>query len=368
MNDLTVWWNGLGEVVRSGIRDAGIVVAGLGLGLLAGRIARGLLVRKGIDRFLRAPWAVPDEAELPLHARREPSLLSSVTGWLLTLTVWLGVVCVIGWLREIDPMVDFGQVAIIRGWQVAAVILSAVLASGWLAHTVHGLFQTPWLKRELNALFTPAEPAEGSFSDTASRAGCLCIYAAFLLLVPVAIAGLFDLASFAPLVAPAWHLCARLLTVPAAFAVGYVSLAWVRSQGKSAGKEGADHSELEYYVGLGIMVGTTVFALALLLGVSSGAGTVAMFALIGFLLFLFWPIRHNLRDIWAGVLLRLQSVTSVTFDGAPYEVKSNGLLMVTLERDGVQSTRRNAEVLAEALKAPAKAETPRPPSAGLNEP
>lgn len=367
MNDLTVWWNGLSEVVRSGLRDAGIVVVGLGLGLLAGRIARGLLVKKGIDRYLRAPWAAPDDADQPLLARREPSLLSSVVGWLFTLTVWLGVVCVIGVLREIDPMVDFGKVAIIRGWQVAAVILSAVLASGWLAHTVHGLFQTPWLKRELNALFTPAGKAEGSFSDTASRAVCLFIYAAFLLLVPVAIAGLFDIGSFAPLVAPAWHLCARLLTVPAAFAVGYVSLAWIRSQGKSAGNEGADHSELEYYVGLGIMVGTTVFALALLLGVSSNAGGVAMLGLLAFLLFLFWPVRKNLRDIWAGVLLRLQRVGIVTIQATAFEVKSVGLLMTTLQRNGVESTRRNADVLAEALKPPANVGTPEPPLKGLSE-
>lgn len=235
MEELTNWWNGLGQDVRWAIRDGLIVLAGLCAGLIVGRSVRGALVRKGLDRFLRAPWTSPEDAEQQLHLRPRPPLLLSLTGWLFTLTVWAGVVCVIGWLRRIDPAIDFAQVAVTRGWQVAVVILTAVFASGWLAHTIYALFQTPWLKRELDALFTQPGKSEGSFSGTAARAICIFIYAAFLLLVPVAIAGLFNLASFTPLVAPAWHLCARLLTVPAAFAVGYL--------------------------GLAIMVGTTVFAL-----------------------------------------------------------------------------------------------------------
>jgi hypothetical protein len=368
MNDLTTWWNGLGEEVQWAIRDGIVVVVGLCLGFMVGRIAKGMLVRRGVDRYLRAPWTKPEDAEQQFGTRREPSLLASVVGWLFTLTVWAGGACIIGWLRRIDPLIDFAQVAVTRGWQVAIVILSAVLASGWLAHTVYGLFQTPWLKRELDALFTPPGKGEGSFSDTAARGICVFIYAAFLLLVPVAIAGLFNLATFAPLVAPAWHLCARLLTVPAAFAVGYLGLAWVRSQGKALGKEGVDHSELEYYVGLGIMVGTIVFALALLLGVSSGAGAVAMVALVGFLVFLFWPIRKNMRDIWAGVMLRLQAVQLVPIDGAVHEVQSVGLLMATVARRGEVHMRRNTEVLACALKTPEKPESSPPALKGLSEP
>lgn len=368
MNDLTTWWNQLSQGIRGMIRDGFIVVVGLCVGLVVGRIVRGLLIRKGIDRYLRAPWTAHEDAEHPIGMKREPSLLSSVIGWLFTLTVWVATLCVIGWFRQIDDLVDFGQVILIRGWQVAVVILAAVLASGWLAHTVYGLFQTPWLKRELDALFTQSSKAEGSFSDTAARAICVFIYAAFLLLVPVAIAGLFNLASFAPLVAPAWYLCARLLTVPVAFAVGYLGLAWVRSQSKVTGKEGVDHSELEYYVGLGIMVGTTIFALALLLGVTSGAGVIAVVALFGFLVFLFWPIRKHIRDIWAGILLRLQSVKMVPVEGSVFEIAKVGLLMSTILRDGVESHRRNAEVLADVLKA---AEKPEPtqglPSKGLDE-
>ncbi len=368
MNDLSTWWNGLSQGVRWTIRDGFIVVVGLCAGLIAGRIVRGLLVRKGIDRYLRAPWTAHDDAERPIGMKREPSLLSSVIGWLFTLTVWVATLCIIGWFRQIDDLVDFGQMVLTRGWQVAVVILAAVLASGWLAHTVYGLFQTPWFKRELDALIVPSGKAEGSFSETAARAICVFIYAAFLLLVPVAIAGLFNIASFAPLVAPAWYLCARLLTVPVAFAVGYLGLAWVRSQSNATGKEGVDHSELEYYVGLGIMVGTTLFALALLLGVSSGAGAIAVVALVGFLAFLFWPIRKHVRDIWAGVLLRLQAVKMIPVDGSAFEIKKVGLLMTTVQHDGEEFSRKNSDVLTDVLKAAKKPEPPDRPWKGLSEP
>jgi hypothetical protein len=350
MNDITNWWNELSQNARWAIRDSLIVVAGLCAGLIAGRIVKRVLVRRNIDRYLQAPWKVSDDADQSILNRREPSLLTSIVGWLVTLTVWTGTAGIIGWLRHVEPVADFSVLAITRGWQIAIIILVSVLAGGWLAHNVYGLFQTPWLKRELDGIFPSAAKADGTFSDTAARALCIFIYAAFLLFVPVAIAGLFNFASFAPLVAPAWHLCARLLTVPVAFAVGYLGLAWVRSQSKVTTKDGVDHSELEYYVGLGIMIGTTVFALALLLGVSSGAGAIAIVALVCFLVMLFWPVRKHLRDIWAGFLLRLQKVKTFLTDDSVIEIHTIGLLMTTLSRNGEESLRKNTEVLAEVLK------------------
>ncbi len=358
MDEITRWWESLSQNARWAFRDGLIVFAGLCIGLIAGRIAKGILIRRKIDRYLRAPWKAHEDADQPILARRDPSLLTAAVGWLVTLTVWVGTAGIIGWLRNIDPLADFAVLAITRGWQIAIIVLVSVLAGGWLAHSLYSLFQTPWLKRELDGLFPSAAKTEGSFSDTAARAVCIFIYAAFLLFVPVAIAGLFNFASFAPLVAPAWHLCARLLTVPVAFAIGYLGLAWVRSQSKATAKEGVDRSELEYYVGLGIMIGTTVFALALLLGVSSGAGAIAIVALASFFAFLFWPVRKHLRDIWAGLLLRLQTVKMFPSGDGVAEVKKVGLLMTSVSRNGEETLRKNTDVLADVLKASRESSPP----------
>jgi hypothetical protein len=368
MNDITNWWNELSQNAKWAIRDGLIVMVGFCAGLIAGRIVKGVLVRRNIDRYLQVPWKVSDDADHSILNRREPSLLTSTIGWLVTLTIWTGTAGTIGWLRNVDPVADFSVLAITRGWQIALIILAAVLAGGWLAHNVYGLLKTPWLKRELDGLFPSAAKADGSFSDTAARALCIFIYAAFLLFVPVAIAGLFNFASFAPLVAPAWHLCARLLTVPVAFAVGYLGLAWVRSQSKVTAKADTDHSELEYYIGLGFMIGTTVFALALLLGVSSGAGAIAIVALACFLAFLLWPVRKHLRDIWAGFLLRLQTVKMFVTEDSLFEIGRIGLLMTTVSRGGEEFARRNSEVLADVLKASKKPGPPKTPLQGMSEP
>ena len=94
---------------------------------------------------------------------------------------------------------------------------------------------------------------------------------------------------------------------------------------------------------LGIVVGTTILALGLLVGVSGFSGALVIMAL---LMFLLWPVRMYARDLWAGFLLRLQSVKQVQIDGAMAEVKSVGPLMTRAEREGVELTRRNRDVLA----------------------
>jgi hypothetical protein len=210
-----------------------------------------------------------------------------------------------------------------------------------LAKALYDLMHTPWIKEELDAVFPSASATGGSFAETAARGVCIVIYVAFLLFVPVALAGLFDLTSLEGLVVPAWQICARLLTALIVFVVGYLGVAWARSQVGRAQGEG--NAELGNHVALGIVVGTTVLALGMLVGVSGFSGALVIVVL---LMFLLWPVRAYARDLWAGFLLRLQSVKQVQIDGATAEVKSVGPLMTRAEREGVEVTRRNRDVLA----------------------
>ncbi len=350
MNEMTAWWNGLSQGARTGILDVLLVVSGLILGRIAGGLTKHLLLKHGVDRYMRAPWSKTESGD---HIAPEKSVVSSLTtlfGWLVMLTVWAGAWWLIAGIHHSKPTIDVISVSVVRAWQIAAVVFLAVLASGWLAHTTYALFQAPWIKRELNTLFADIPEKEGSFTDTAARFVCIVIYAAFLLLVPVAVASLFDFGALSALAGPAWQMCARLLCVPVAFAVGYLGIALVRSLGKQQAKAGVDRTNVEYYVGVGITVGTTLLALGLLLGITSGGGAIVMAILLALFLFLLWPVRNNLRDVWAGIMLRLQDAKYLPASQNFAEIKSIGLLVTQLDRDGQEYTRKNSDVLDMVLK------------------
>ncbi|MFA6244478.1 MAG: hypothetical protein WC655_26280, partial [Candidatus Hydrogenedentales bacterium] len=157
-------------------------------------------------------------------------------------------------------------------------------------------------------------------------------------------------------------MCARLLCVPVAFAVGYLGIALVRSLGKQQAKAGVDRTNVEYYVGVGITVGTTLLALGLLLGVTSGGGAIVVAILLVLFLFLLWPVRNNLRDVWAGFMLRLQDAKYLPASQGFAEIKGIGLLITQLDRDGQEYSRKNSDVLDMVLKS-AEPETPEASSA-----
>ncbi len=358
MGDLTEWWHGLGPVLRAVIEDGSIILVALLVGWVVGRVAKRLLVSSGIDRYLRLPWVLPEAAPVSKGQRGPqmmlPSAPATALGWFCTASVWLVAAWWIASLHGSGSTVDAMRFALFRGWQAAAVIFTALLASGWLARVVYELFKTPWLKNELDALFANPLGADASFSETAARAVCLIIYIAFLLIVPAAMGAFFNLAPLTGLVNPAWQACTRLLLAVVAFAIGYLGLAWVRSQSARFGKDAQDHANLEYYLSLAIMVATILLALSVLAGVSSGAGAVAMTLFLAFLAFLLWPLKPHVRDLWAGLLLRIQAFKDIQLDGAPAHIETVGPLMSVVSCNGQEITRRNSEILAEALKAPPK--------------
>jgi hypothetical protein len=227
---------------------------------------------------------------------------------------------------------------------MALIIFPILIISGWLSRTLYDLFQTPWLKAELDSLFPGTSEGGGSTSNTIAKTMCVVIYAAFFLLIPVAIAALFNISALEGLAIPAWELCARLLTALAVFAVGYLGVAWARSHAERIGGEREDegNADLVHQVSLGIVLFTIFLTLGLLVGVSGFASGLVVVTLLVFLL---WPVRVYARNVWAGMLLRIQRVKQVELDGVSFDVKTITPLATQLEREGVELTRCNWDVL-----------------------
>ncbi len=364
MDGVAAWWSGLDDASRVAFRNGGVVLGALVLGYLIKAVVQHLFVAKGLDRCLRFPWAsvqpTTGKGSRPQEPGANHSALTGLTGWFFMLTVWAGTAWLIaGWHGYVEAARAI-LLVLLRSWQVAVIVLPVLIISGWLARTLYDLLHTPWLKGEMDALFPGKSEVGGSFSDTMAKGLCVVLYAAFFLLIPVGIAALFNLSALQGLVVPAWQICARLLTALVVFAVGYLGVAWARAEAKRL--EAPAHDETEApgsgegtkrpgsdfgnQLGLIIVVATVVLALGMVVGVSGLAGALVILVLFGILL---WPARSYVRDLSAGVLLRIQHVKQGNIDGAPADVKAVTPLTARIEREGIELTRRNWEVLTASM-------------------
>ncbi len=348
MDQVVAWWDGLDELARVGLRDGGIVTAALIVALVAGALVRLFLVAKGVDEYLRFPWATqapaPTKEARPEQPGSEQAPVTRVAGWFVAVSVCA---CAGWWLAELHDARSTAHAILtitVRAWQMAVIIFPILMISGWLARTLYDLLHTPWVKAEMDSLFPGTSEGGSSFSDTIAKALCVVIYAAFFLLIPVAIAAIFNISVLEGLVVPAWQICARLLTALVVFAVGYLGVAWARSHAERIGGQdgGETNADLGHQVSLGVILFTVILALGMLVGVSGFAGALVVIAVLAFLL---WPVRSYMRDLWAGILLRVQRVKQVELDGASVDIKAITPLATHMERQGVELTRRNWDVL-----------------------
>ncbi len=349
------WWNGLDDLARTILRDGGIALAALLTALIAGFMVRRFLVVKGVDAFLRFPWTAqePTPAKETRPERPQPaqpvgdvSPLSRVISWFVSLSICAGALLWVLHLHEAPSAVDSTRVILLRSWELAMVVFPILLISGWLSHTLYDLLRTPWIESEMNSLFPGSAAGGASFVDTIAKALCVVIYAAFFLLIPVAIAALFNISALEGLVVPAWQVCARLLTALLVFALGYLGVAWARSHADRIGGEGTNNPELGHQISLGLVIFTVILALGLLVGVSGVAGGFVVVVLLSFML---WPMRSYIRDLCAGFLLRVQHVKQINLDGVSAEVITISPLLTHLNHLGTEMTRRNWEVLNAAM-------------------
>jgi hypothetical protein len=363
MDAVTEWWNGLDDLSRVVTRDVGIGGAALIAALLLGFLVRRFLVSRGLDTYLRFPWA-PTETTVtsdtrtdriqPAKPTADVSTLTRVMSWFASLSICAGALWRIMNLHEAPEAAESIRIILIHSWELALVVFPILLISGWLSHTLYDLLRTPWVESEMNALFPGRSQTGGSFAETIAKALCVVIYAAFFLMIPVAIAALFNIAALEGLVVPAWHVCARLLTALIVFALGYLGVAWARSHAEQIGSDGTNNEELGHQVSLVLVIFTIILAMGLLVGISGFAGGLVVVVLLAFLL---WPIRTYIRDLCAGFLLRVQKVKQVKIDGVTADVTVVSPLITHMEHLGTESTSRNWDVLTAAMDRSTETET-----------
>jgi hypothetical protein len=149
-----------------------------------------------------------------------------------------------------------------------------------------------------------------------------------------------------------WEFAQHLLVAVAALFIGALGARWARDL---ASGEGAVTPEKRagQYTAVGIMGGTTVLAVLVLL---SGAGVLIALTTLAVLGVLLWLGRGHVPDIVAGLQLRTQKVREVYLDGEAWQVSQVGLLTTQVCRAGEFCRARNRLVLeARMHAAPARA-------------
>ena len=233
MDVIIAWWDGLDDFARLAFRDGCIIVLALILAWMVSALVRHLLIGKGVDKYLRFPWGTqelaPTKGGRPEQPRSRPAPMTRAASWFVAASICAGAGWLLAELHHVGSTAAAIRIGLARSWQMALIVFPILSIGGWLARTLYDLLHTPWLKAEADSLFPGASEEGGSFSDTIAKAMCVVIYAAFFLLIPVAIAALFNISALEGLVVPAWQICARLLTALVVFAVGYLGVAWARS-------------------------------------------------------------------------------------------------------------------------------------------
>ncbi len=335
LEELTTWWQNISPETQTLLKDGGVAVAALlgghFLGVLVTRTLRGW----EFDAALRPPGA-----ETGPEANRgfTPTL---VAGILVRLTIW---VAAAWWLAHRHGQAELAatlSLALRRTWGVAVVLVTALGLGSVLSHR---------LLECLQALPKPGAAA----APHRNLAGAVAAgaYVLAVLLVLLIAADSFDWPLTRSAALSLWQFTQHLLAAGAALFVGGLGSRWVREVGTAEGL-GAAEKKATHYTSLGIMGGTTVLAVAVLL---SGAGVLIGLAALALLGLAAWLLRDYLPDVTAGWQLRSHKAQEVWFEGTPWQVAEVGFLTTQVGRAGEFHKVQNRLVLDALLRgAPSEA-------------
>jgi hypothetical protein len=178
------------------------------------------------------------------------------------------------------------------------------------------------------------------------------VYGIVLLLALLMAADLFDWPLTRNAVLALWQLAQHLLSAGAALLLGCLGARWARDLVPPE-RAGSPENRAGQYTALGIVAGTTLLSVAVLLSsVGLFIGLTAL-AVLGLLL---WVVRGYLPDLAAGLQLRSHNVCQVWFDGLAWQVSEVGFLTTQVSRAGEFCRLPNRQVLEAHLHgAPAEA-------------
>jgi hypothetical protein len=344
LEQLQTWWQNAGPETQTYIQEGGwLLLALVGGHFVAAIIGRALRARN-FDAVLRA-----SSSSSALAGQAHGFTPTWAAGMLIRLTIWAGAACWMARRHGRDDLAETLGLAISRSWAFAAVLVATLALGGLLARRLaeclHGSKAGDgWSSRNGGAAAPRGWDAGGAVGAGA--------YVLVVLLALLFMADVFDWPLTRTSALALWQFAQQFLVALAALFIGCLGARWARevatpdasaSPGKRAGQ----------YTALGLMAGTTVLAVIVLLSASGVLVGLAILAILGVVL---WLVRGHLPDVTAGLQLRAHRVRDVHLDGAVWQVAEVGLLTTQVCRAGEFCSLRNRQVLEARLdRAPMEA-------------
>jgi hypothetical protein len=309
---LQTWWQNVTPQMQAYIKDGGLLLLALVGGHYIGGIVTRALRRKNFDAILRLPGTGPVTADSGFTP-------TFVAGLLVRFTIWAGAAWWLAQRHGREELAGTIGMVINRTWALTTVLVAAMTLGSFLARRLTDCLQG------LPGAGWEGQPGRGS--NAAPRSGVAGIvgagvYLLSLLLVLLIAADLFDWPLTKSSALALWEFAQHLLIAVAALFIGGLGARWARDITTPDGGMSPERRAGQM-TGLGIVAGTTILAVAMLL---SGAGILIGLAALGVLGVLLWLVRDYLPDVVAGLQLRAHQVREVYFEGVPWQVAEVGFL------------------------------------------
>lgn len=327
LDELQSWWQSTTPEMQANLQTGGIVVAALLGGFFIGGLVARTLRNRNFDALVRLPGL----ASAPDPDRDFTA--TYVIGWMVRLTVWAGAGW---WLAHKYGRADIASTVELitkRTWAVAAILVAALALGSLLARRLmdcldmHPRSAPESFPGRNGAAATTVAPT--THRGMAGMVGAAA-YILVALLVLLIAADLFDWPLTRTSALALWQFAQHILVAGAAMVIGCLGARWARELATSGGNASAEQRAGQY-TALGIMAGTTVLAVSVLL---SSAGLLIGLAALAVLGLLLWLVRDHLPDVTAGFQLRAHKVREVWFEGTPWQVTDIGLVATSVCRNG----------------------------------
>jgi hypothetical protein len=330
LDQLQTMWQNITPEIQAYCKEGSVLLLALLGGHLLGRAVSRALQAKNFDAALRLPGPEPEHGITP----------TLLAGLLVRLTIWAAAACWLARLHGRDDLASTLGLAINRTWGLATLLVAALALGNLLARQViHCLRGLPKTAPEAGAARGPAAAPHWD----AAGAVAAGVYVVVVLLALLFAADLFDWPLTRTSALALWELAQHLMIAIGALFIGCLGARWAR---ELATPDGAASPEKRagQYTAMGIMAGTTVLALAVLL---TSAGVLIGLAALAVLGLLLWLVRGYLPDIAAGLQLRAHQVREVYLDGVLWQMAEVGFLTTQLTRAG-KFCRANNRLVMEA--------------------
>jgi hypothetical protein len=346
LDEVKTWWQNVPPEVHGWLVDGGVALGALVVGHFLGVWVVSTLRGWNFDAALRPPPATPATGES--ERRFGPTV---ALGLLVRLTVWAGAGW---WLAQKYGQADLAATlafAIRRTWALATTLVAALGLGSLLARRLfdclqHMPKQAPETAAPRIGGVAPPVQAAGVANRGVAGAVSAGAYVLAVLVVLLIAADTFDWPLTRGAAQGLWQFTQHGLAAGAALLIGLLGARWARNLAVAEGA-GAAEKRAANLLALGLVGGSTVLAVAVVL---SGTGMLIGLAVLALLGLLIWLARGYVPDVLAGWQLRGHKSAEVWFEGATWHVVEVGFLTTQLGRAGAFCQAQNRQVLESLLR------------------